>query len=66
MDLNRYPLVAVDVECNLDRTLQYIGCWPSGRMEIRASSDEWREGKVTGEDMGSSRGLGSAPSSVVN
>jgi hypothetical protein len=66
VDLNRYPLVAVDVECNLDRTLQYIGCWPSGRMEIRASSDEWREGKVTGEDMGSSRGLGSAPSSVVN
>lgn len=66
VDLNRYPLVPIDVEGNMDRTLQYIGCWPSGRLEMRASEEGWKEGKVTGEDMGSSRGLGSAPSSIVN
>lgn len=66
VDLNRYPIVAVDVEGNLDRTLQFIGCWPSGRLGIVASTKEWKEGKVMKEDMGSSRGLGAAPSSIVN
>jgi hypothetical protein len=66
VDLNRYPLVPMDVEGNMDRTLQFIGCWPSGILEIRASSEEWKSGKENGETMGSSRGLGAAPSSVVN
>ena len=67
VDLNRYPLVPIDVEGNLNRTLQYIGFWPSGRLEIRASEEEWKEDKVVSSDhddgnmnVGSSRGLGAA------
>jgi len=67
VDLNRYPIVPIDVKANIDRTLQFLGCWPSGKLEIRPSSDEWREGGITvGEEkMGSSRGLGAAPSSAL-
>jgi len=66
VDLNRYPIVPMDVEINLDRTLQFIGCWPSGKLGIQPSTIEWRNDKVTTEDMGSSRGLGAAPSSTIN
>jgi hypothetical protein len=40
MDLNngRAP---IDCKADRDKTLQYIGCWPSGRFEIRPSPDEW-------------------------
>lgn len=61
VDLNRYPLVPIDCTSNLDKTLQHIGCWPSGRMEIQPSSDEWRlYGSVGNAKPGSSRGLGAA------
>jgi len=67
VDLNRYPIVPIDVKANMDRTLQFLGCWPSGKLEIRPSSDEWRDGGIAvgGEKMGSSRGLGAAPSSAL-
>jgi len=67
VDLNRYPIVPIDIKANIDRTLQFLGCWPSGKLEVRPSSDEWREGEVPGggEKMGSSRGLGAAPSSAL-
>lgn len=62
VDLNRYPVVPIDTEINKEKTLQFIGCWPSGKLEIRPSTDEWKKQKDTGgEVMGSSRGLGSAP-----
>lgn len=37
MDLNRYPATPIDVTSN-NRTLQAIGCWPSGKLEILPSS----------------------------
>lgn len=43
VDLNKYPIEPIDVNINLGRTLQYIECWPSGRLEIRPSTKEWRE-----------------------
>lgn len=66
VDLNRYPVAPIDVEGNMDRTLQFVGCWPSGRLEIRPSSEEWKMNKIAQEKMGSSRGLGAAPSSTLN
>lgn len=35
VDLNQYPNTDIDVKFNLDKTLQSIGCWPSGKFEIR-------------------------------
>ena len=67
VDLNRYPVAPIDCQLNIERTLQYIGCWPSGRLEIRPSPEAWRtegnNGKVL---MGSSRGLGSAPTAFLH
>jgi len=59
VDLHRYPVAEIDIELNMDRTLQYIGCWPSGKLEIRPSTPQWKEERVTSGD-GSSRGLGAA------
>jgi len=66
VDLNRYPVVPIETDVCLDKTLQFIGCWPSGRLEVRPSSTKWRESKETAEKMGSSRGLGAAPSSSLS
>eukprot|EP00978_Attheya_sp_CCMP212_P002338 scaffold4843_cov48-Attheya_sp.AAC.1 len=41
MDLNQNGPAPIDCEADRDKTLQYIGCWPSGRFEIRPSPDEW-------------------------
>ena len=65
VDLNRYPIAPIDVAGNMERTLQFVGCWPSGRLEIRPSSEEWKNKITTMEKMGSSRGLGAAPSSTL-
>jgi len=67
VDLNRYPVAPIDCATNKGKTLQYIGCWPSGILEIRPSSDEWKQHGYNGdiEMMGSSRGLGSAPTEVL-
>ena len=63
VDRNRYPMVPMDCEANQSHTLQFIGCWPSGRLEVLASDEDWIE-RRTGK-VGSSRGLGGAPSDVV-
>jgi len=66
IDLNRYPLAPIDCAKNTNKTLQYIGCWPSGKLEIRPSSEDWKLGERGDiEIMGSSRGLGSAPKDVL-
>lgn len=69
VDLNRYPVVPIDCESHRARTLQYIGCWPSGKLEVVPSTEEWMQNKslsaVGGEKRGSSRGLGSAPSDAL-
>ena len=62
VDLNRYPIVPIDVENDKMKTLQHIGCWPSGRLSLKPSPIEWREKRVIGEKVGSSRGLGAASS----
>jgi hypothetical protein len=46
VDLNKYPLEEIDVESCLGDTLQRVGCWPSGRLELRPSTLEWRDEKV--------------------
>jgi hypothetical protein len=43
VDLNKFPIEPIGVNINMGRTLQFIGCWPSGRLEIRPSTKEWRE-----------------------
>lgn len=65
VDLNRYPVIPIDCHANQDNTLQYIGCWPSGRLEIVPSTEEWMQGAAHNGERGSSRGLGSAPHDVI-
>jgi hypothetical protein len=66
VDKHRHP-DNVPIPCSTEgqkrQTLQYLGCWPSGKLQLRPTSDDlWRtEGKVT-QQAGSSRGLGAAPS----
>ena len=43
VDLNKYPIEAIDVNRDMGRTVQYIGCWPSGKLEIRPSTSQWRQ-----------------------
>jgi hypothetical protein len=69
MDINRYPATPIDTVKNAGKTLQFIGCFPSGRLEIRSSPDDWKKdasGQIEPAAMGSSRGLGSAPTSELH
>jgi len=61
MDLNRYPSTPIDYEMHRNHTLQYIGCWPSGLLEIFPSTEDWRQkrGHADGK-VGPSRGLACA------
>ena len=43
VDLNKYPIEAIDVNRDMGKTVQYIGCWPSGKLEIRPSTSQWRQ-----------------------
>jgi len=65
IDTNRYPLTPIDCVANQHNTLQYIGCWPSGRLELVPSSEEWMSGSARDFHRGDSRGLGSAPSDAL-
>jgi hypothetical protein len=58
VDLNRYPVVPIDTEILMNKTLQFIGCWPSGMLALQPSSVEWKENKELVQKPGSSRGLG--------
>ena len=67
VDINRFPIAPMDCELNLDKTLQYIGCWPSGRLELRPSPQAWKEDGNNGQVlMGSSRGLAAAPTEAMH
>ncbi|CAB9504941.1 expressed unknown protein [Seminavis robusta] len=45
MDMNRYPLAPMDCEEDRNKTLQFLGCWPSGRLEIAPSDEGWHQRK---------------------
>lgn len=68
-------LLPLDCQAHQHHTLQYIGCWPSGRLEIvpsttttstksSSSSSSLSTPHAVGK-MGSSRGLGAAPSDAL-
>jgi hypothetical protein len=61
VDLNHFPISPVDCEVNMDRTLQYLGFWPSGRLEVRPSTEQWKMHGKAESLKGSSRGLGAVP-----
>lgn len=74
-DLNRYPLLPLDVEKHRGKTLQYLGLFPSGKLGVRLSDDGWRdrkEGALGGgqgglaDVAGSARGLGAASRSMLH
>ena len=65
VDKNRFPISPIDVQVNLDKTLQYVGFWPSGKLEIRPSPLAWLDGTDRSHMVGSSRGLGAAPSDTL-
>ena len=58
VDLNQYPVIPIDTDHFMDKTLQSVGCWPSGMLALRPSTVEWKESKQLIEQVGSSRGLG--------
>ena len=60
IDLNRYPIAPTDCEEDRNKTLQYLGLFPSGRLEIVPSSEAWQATKSLDVKAGSSRGLGAA------
>ena len=65
VDKNRFPISPIDVQVNLDKTLQYVGFWPSGKLEIRPSPVSWLDGTDVASRVGSSRALGAAPSDTL-
>jgi hypothetical protein len=66
-DLNRYPILPLDVEKHQNKTLQYLGLFPSGKLGVRLSEDSWRDGDEMMDDIhGSARGLGAASRSMLH
>jgi len=69
-DLNRYPILPLDVEKHRKNTLQYLGLFPSGKLGVRLSDDSWRSGDMDdhglGDVAGSARGLGAASRSMLH
>lgn len=63
VDLNHYPVAPFDATANGRHTLQYLGCWPSGKLEVQPSTEEWKQGSKAARR--TSRGLGSAPSEAL-
>lgn len=66
-DLNRYPILPLNVEKHQKKTLQYLGLFPSGKLGVRLSEDSWRDGDeiILDEIHGSARGLGAASRSML-
>mmetsp|Transcript_25199 Transcript_25199/g.41337 ORF Transcript_25199/g.41337 Transcript_25199/m.41337 type:complete len:278 (-) Transcript_25199:96-929(-) len=72
-DLNRYPILPLDVEKHGKKTLQYLGLFPSGKLGVRLSDDAWRDRKEGNYASGgggfaihgSARGLGAASRSML-
>jgi len=66
IDKNQYPSNPIDCDANKKRTLQYVGFWPSGKLEIQPSPISWLEGSDDEKIIaGSSRGLGAAPKDAL-
>ncbi|KAL7488184.1 hypothetical protein ACHAW6_014856 [Cyclotella cf. meneghiniana] len=63
-DLNRYPVAPLDVEKHGNKTLQFLGLFPSGKLGVHLSEDGWREGGSV-DFHGSARGLGAASRSML-
>jgi hypothetical protein len=61
VDGNRHPPACLDVSTLASRTLQYIGCWPSGKLIIRPKSVVVPEKELSHQASSDSRGLGAAP-----
>ena len=70
-DLNRYPVMPIDIEKHSKKTLQYLGLFPSGKLGVRLSEDAWRD-RVEGaagdgfDVHGSARGLAAASRSMLH
>jgi len=62
VDGHRHPPACLDVVSLASRTLQYIGCWPSGKLIIRPkSSIEQQQKQLSHQSSSDARGLGAAP-----
>ena len=60
LDLNRYPSTPIAFDKDIEKTLQFIGFWPSGKLELRPSEASWFEEGKASHEMGEARGLGAA------
>jgi len=58
VDANRHPPASLDVTNLSSKTLQYIGCWPSGKLIIRPKNSAQAQPAQHSSD---ARGLGAAP-----
>ena len=68
-DLNRYPMLPLDIEKHGKKTLQFLGLFPSGKLGVRLSSDAWRDREEDALEFdihGSARGLGAASRSMLH
>ena len=68
-DLNRYPMLPLDIEKHGRKTLQFLGLFPSGKLGVRLSSDDWRDREEDALEFdihGSARGLGAASRSMLH
>ena len=58
VDIHRAPPAPLNIELYAPKTLQYIGCWPSGKLRVRPTVAV--PSQTSNERMGSARGLGAA------
>ena len=68
-DLNRYPILPLDIEKHGKKTLQFLGLFPSGKLGVRLSCDAWRDREEDALEFdihGSARGLGAASRSMLH
>eukprot|EP00980_Cylindrotheca_fusiformis_P020417 scaffold7461_cov95-Cylindrotheca_fusiformis.AAC.1 len=56
VDGHRNPPTPLDIQTLAPRTLQYIGCWPSGKLIVQPTTKVFENGA----SMATARGLGAA------
>jgi hypothetical protein len=64
-DINRNPAVSLDPTKHARDTLQYLGCWPSGRLDVVPRAIVEATAASSDSKPGSSRGLGAAPTDAL-